>query len=195
VESSGEFGGKELFMKYRVQCTCGDAISVAECDAGSQVQCWCGRVVEVPSLRELRRQAGEPGPTVSPEMEVEALLLAGKLPEEDRCVLCESPTNGCVSCRTECERAYVQRSGPPLWVRALAFLTFGLIGAAVASAMPGHEQEWGKDRIFSLPLRVCDACRKGLTSSQAMKDALCRVPLYRRLLRKYPAAKITAPAE
>jgi hypothetical protein len=182
-------------MKYRVNCSCGDSVSVSETEAGSQVKWWCGRVVEVPSLRELRRQAGEPGPTVSPEMAIEALLLSGSLPEEEQCILCGVPTDGCVYCRTECERAYVRRSGSPTWARALAFLTFGLLGYVVVSATPRLEQEWGKDRIFSLPLRVCKGCRGRLTSTKAVKDAMCRVPLYRQLLKKFPGTKVSLPAD
>jgi hypothetical protein len=178
-------------MKYRVPCPCGDTVTVSETDAGSRVQCWCGRVVDVPSLRELRRQSGEPEPAVSPEMAVEALLLAGKLPEEKHCLLCGVPTNASVSCRTECERAYVQRSGPPLWVRALAFCTFGILGAVVVGATPRVEQEWGKDRIFDLPMRICDGCRPRLTDAKALKDALGLVPLYRHLLKKYPRSRVT----
>jgi hypothetical protein len=135
----------------------------------------------------------------SPELAVEALLLAGRLPEEDHCVLCGVATDRAVCCRTECERAYVRDGGPPLWYRLLTFFglfhsPFGWLEAAVVLSTPRQEREWGKDRIFPLPLRVCDACRQQLTSPEAVKGALCRVPLYRRLLEKYPAATVSLPS-
>jgi hypothetical protein len=180
-------------MRYRVACECGDVVRVAEEAAGTVVSCYCGRAVQVPSLRELRRQAGVHEPPPSPEMAVEALLLAGELPEERHCVFCGTPTNGVALCHTECELARVEKSGPPLWTVIAGYLTFGFLGAAVAAASSGPEVEWGKDRVFDLPLRVCDGCRVRLADSQALKDALRQVPLYRRLLAKYPRAKVSVP--
>src|SRR5947209_20168062 len=66
-------------MRLVVPCECGNPVSVMEGDAGSTVTCRCGRAVSVPSLRELRRQSGAPETRPSPEMAIEALLLAGKL--------------------------------------------------------------------------------------------------------------------
>jgi hypothetical protein len=124
-------------------------------------------------------------------MAVETLLLAGKLPEEDHCVLCGIATNGTICCYTECEKAYVQESEPSWWVQVLAHITIGWLGAVIHAAAPRQQTEWGRDHIYTLPLRVCDACQQELTSVEALKDALCRVPLYRRLLKKYPAARVS----
>jgi hypothetical protein len=181
-------------MRYRVSCECGDVVRVAEEAAGTVVSCYCGRAVQVPSLRALRRQAGVLEPATSPEMAVEALLLAGELPEERHCVLCGTATNGVVLCRTECELARVEKSGPPLWAVIAGFLTFGILGAAaVAATSSDSGVEWGKDRLFDLPLRVCDGCKARLADARALKDALCQAPLYRRLLAKYPRAKVSVP--
>jgi hypothetical protein len=122
---------------------------------------------------------------------VETLLLAGKLPEERSCVLCGAVTDASICCTTECERAYVRSSRPSLWVYVLGFLTFGWLGVAAAEASRGEEREMGTDRIFPLPLRVCAACRPRLTSPADLKDALMRVSLYRRLLAKYPDARVS----
>jgi hypothetical protein len=127
-------------------------------------------------------------------LEVETLLLAGKLPEEDHCVLCGVMTDTAICCRTECERAHVKSGQPSFWLYLLSFLTLGWLGAAVAKSAAGEDQEWGKDRSFSLPLRVCDTCRQELTNPAELKAALCRVPLYRRLLNKYPGARVSLPA-
>jgi hypothetical protein len=169
-------------------------VTVEETAAGSRISCSCGRTVVVPSLRELRRQSGEDAPALAPELAVEALLLACRLPEEDCCVLCGVATDGSVSCRTECERAYVDDGTPSWWVWLLGFLTAGMFGVAVVAASRKQEQEWGKDRIYSLPLRVCDACRPGLASEQAVLEALCAVPLYRQLLTRFPGTKVYLPA-
>ena len=75
-----------------------------------------GRTLVIPSLHELRCRAGLPEPRLSPEKIVETLLLAGKLPEEDHCILCGDATGATIRCTIDCERAYVQRSRPSPWV-------------------------------------------------------------------------------
>jgi hypothetical protein len=181
-------------MQYRIPCECGDEVIVAEAAAGSKIPCSCGRTIVVPSLRELRQLAGMPARAPSPEMVIETLLLAGKLPEEDDCVLCGVATDQSICCQVECEKAHVKTSRPPWWVWVLGSLTFGWYGIGfvrVAGQYEKTETEWGKDRIFPLPLRVCEACKGQLTTPSALRDALERVVLYRRLLYKYPAATIT----
>jgi hypothetical protein len=182
-------------MNLSILCECGESVSVTEGDAGSRVTCRCGRTVVVPSFRELRRQAGVPVSKPTPEMALEALLLAGKLPEEEECVLCSEVTSGCATCLVDCERAYVS-DGRPHWLVWVAFyLAFGWIGALLVWATRSEGTEWGKDRAFRLPLRICDRCRPRLHESGALRRALRDVPLYRQLLAKYPRATISLIAK
>jgi hypothetical protein len=126
-------------------------------------------------------------PSSSPELVIETLLLAGRLPMEQNCILCGAATEHTLCCRTVCEIAYVHRRGSS-WAGLLAFALFGWIGALIAIAMPREEKQRGNDRVYPLRLRVCDSCAQQLTNEQAVKDALYRVPLYRRLLDRYPRA-------
>jgi hypothetical protein len=80
-------------MFYRISCECGDAVTVAETLAGTRMPCHCGRMISVPSLRELRRLSDSLQEEIPPEMEVESLLLANRLPEEDCCILCGAATD------------------------------------------------------------------------------------------------------
>ena len=45
--------------------------------------------------------------------------------------------------------------------------------------------------ILTLPLRVCDHCRAEVRRPAAVKALLRQVPVYARLLDKYPKAKVT----
>jgi hypothetical protein len=166
-------------------------MTVRETAAGVKEQCDCGRTVVVPSLHELRRRAGVPEAGLSPEQVVETLLLAGKLPEERHCVLCGIATDAAICCTTECERAHVQSGERAWWVYLLGVLTCGWIGAVLIYASRGKDREWGRDRVFPLPLRVCADCRVQLAGMPALRAALSRVPVYRSLLEKYPNARIT----
>jgi hypothetical protein len=181
-----------IAMPYQLACECGKSVQVEETAAGSTTACQCGLLVVIPSLRELRRLSGVSQPGLSPALEIEAQLLAGNLPQETHCVICGVATDACVHCWTECEKAYVEAVRPSPWAYLLAFATFGLFAAAavaVARTKPSEAKVWGEDRTFSLPLRVCGKCSPGLVDPQKMRGALCRVPLYRRLLEKFPLAK------
>jgi hypothetical protein len=178
-------------MQYELDCECGNKILVRETAAGAKEQCPCVRTLVVPSLHELRQSAGLPQPGLSPEKVVETLLLAGKLPEDDHCVLCGTATDGLICCTTECERAYVQSGERPWWAYLLGFMTFGVLGAVAVRASAREDREWGKDCILPLPLRVCAACRPQLVGPAELKAALSRVPVYRTLLQKYPYAWVT----
>jgi hypothetical protein len=154
-------------------------------------KCACGRTIVVPSLDELRRRAGLREHGLAPEQVVETLLLAGRLPEEDHCVLCGVPTQETICCITECERAYI-KSGRHSWLTYLdGFLTLGSLGVTIVTALREKDREMGKDRTFPLPLRACSACGQRLIGPAELKAALCRVPVYRALLEKYPESRLT----
>lgn len=177
-------------MDYHISCPCGRAVTINEAAAGTHVWCECGQKVVIPSMRELRRLAGIES-EAAPEMVVEAMLLADKLPQEDLCVLCGEVTDGIAYFRTECELAYVSDNRTPTWARVLALFTFSWVGFLIASSRGGEEREYGKDRIYTLPLRVCPACRPKLADPNEARAALRRVPLYDRLLQRFPQARVT----
>jgi hypothetical protein len=181
-------------MPYQLACNCGKQVEVEETSAGATTVCKCGRSVVVPSLRELRRLSGVAQPGLSPVLEIEAQLLAGNLPQEKQCVICGVDTEACIQCRTECEKAYVEAMRPSPWAYLVAFLTFGFFAAAavaVAGVRPKDAKVWGEDRTFSLPLRICDNCRPAWVEPDKLMVALRRVPLYRRLLAKFPEARVS----
>jgi len=178
-------------MEYELECECGRKMTVRETAAGLKEQCQCGRTVVVPSLHELRLRAGIGEPSLTPEKVVETLLLAGRLPEDRHCVLCGVTTDGVICCTTECERAYVQSGEPPWWMYLLSFVTFGWMGAVMVHVTKKDDREWGRDRVFPLPLRICPGCLPQLVGMPALKAALSQVPVYARLLEKYPHARIT----
>src|ERR1700687_1888932 len=139
-------------MQLHVPCECGEDVPVTEGEAGSRTTCRCGRTIVVPSLRELRRQAGVPGQGLGPELVLETLLLAGKLPEETECVLCSEQTAGCVSCQVDCVRAVVSDGRLWFWAELGLIVLFGWIGVLLARSARKEPREWGKDRSFTLPL-------------------------------------------
>jgi hypothetical protein len=88
-------------MDFRMSCRCGRPFVVTEGAADATVECHdCGRV---PSLKELRIEAGLPPCNASPELVIERLLESGITPGGDTCVHCGLPTD---------ETVQIMMSGP-----------------------------------------------------------------------------------
>jgi hypothetical protein len=128
-------------------------------------------------------------------MEIETLLLTGRLPGREDCVLCGAITGNKICCMAVCETARVKYERPWWWwppVIAM-WLVVSLLSPIVV--IFGFERqrpkEYGRDRFYDLPLRICSQCRLKLTDEDVVKDAMSEVPLYRRLLEKYPDAKVS----
>lgn len=173
-------------MLYPVECTCGRIHDVPTTMAGGKVACGCGLQVPIPSLSALKARAGESA--MSAEVQIESLLQRGMLPSETKCLSCGVTTDEVCHCWTTCERAKVdQPSGweltPLVWVSML----FGFITLRKVN----RERVEGRDLRFRLPLRVCANCRAELKDPRRLKETLLEVPLYGRLLDKYPDTDVS----
>ena len=169
--------------EYSVTCGCGRIHQVSGGAAGSVLSCACGNQLEVPSLAVLRRSAGEP--VVSPEIEIRFLLQSKELPQEHNCLRCWAETTEISQVLVECERAEVSLSGE--WNFSwLAFLFLGHL----AFWRSTETKERGRNISFCLPLRLCRDCARQLGRSALIK-VMCQVPVYARLLEKYPHAKVS----
>jgi hypothetical protein len=178
-------------MEFRVDCTCGAHFMVREGLAGTKRTCTCGRVVTVPPLHELRRQIGLRPYEVSPELVIEHMLASGELPADHACVRCGAETDAVVHVQAECERVQVRTGGEPTWLLVLLLLISPvLLLMGLLLRQRGDQKEYGKDKIYMLPLAVCPKCRSTLRNPTEIKDALCRVPEYRQLLDKFPDASV-----
>jgi hypothetical protein len=175
-------------MPFHLECECGQTREVGDGLAGSTLRCSCGRSLEVPSITR-------PVLTPSPEFVLETLLQADRLPQETTCVQCQVETSQAIVIMAECAKAQVARSGIPGWVQVLLlwWLVGPLVTLVLGKTVREHSQvenEWGKDVIFPLPLRICERCAPNLTSNEAIRNALWRIPTYRDLLEKYPNATL-----
>jgi hypothetical protein len=177
-------------VAYSVRCGCGKVHSVVTGQAGSRIGCTCGREVEVPSLSVLRREAGES--SASPELVIESMLNAGELPQESRCVECHTITNDVAYFSVVCESTELKKphGGCSLASFFILWSWIGLLFGALRNE--AESRVVGRNVSFRLPLRVCPICKE--KSRTAVKELLCRVPVYAHLLSKYPHATIT-PAQ
>ena len=178
-------------MTYTVTCECGKRHEVSTGDAGTTLNCSCGRAVSVPSLGVLRQQAGELGR--SPEMILDSMLENGELPEDSFCVVCQARTDSVRYFEVECER--VESVKVASLLSAVFFVIYGWIWGLLAYASSlrkeGTTPPRGRNVHYRLPLRICLVC-DSKRDAASNKELLCRVPVYEHLLKKYPHAEISA---
>jgi len=178
-------------MNYEVRCECGKTLAVSGADAGASIPCACGRMVEVPALHLLRASVGQS--SISPVVQLEAMLLGNELPGTNACSYCHRETNHLVRVRVLCERVIAETQTSPGAVLVGCFL-FGWVGAILASLLDRSTQrpvEYGREVSFILPVRICEGCAPQLRSPIGVWNALRATPAYAALLDQYPEALIT----
>jgi hypothetical protein len=187
-------------MAYHVRCSCGREIAVASSAAGGDVTCTCGRNVPVPSLSELRQQAGESAFESGIADRIHRLIATSELPPRSCCVDCGRPSTDVAELYVQIERLWMRGPGrtrylalllamlisPFWWLRALFF----------ESLRDETRQELGRDRFVDTPLCICDEDRPKLkhVHQRKLKRLLQTVPIYAELLREYPGSRIFAGA-
>jgi hypothetical protein len=183
-------------MEFRVGCPCGLAVTVTEAKADGEVKCTCGRAVRVPPLTDLRVRAGLPRYHISPELLIEHLLGSGELPPDKYCLDCYRLTDRVTFVTVECERLWLEKRTNVFVYAALLLVKPLLAVALLRKENRDHPQEYGRDKIYRLPLPVCEKCRAKLRPRRA-KKWLRRVAVYEQLLDKFPNAvvKLAKPEE
>ena len=176
-------------MDFHIRCACGRDLAVTEGAAGGSAACDCGREVSVPSLRDLRVQAGLAPFNASPELVIEHILATGQHPGGTTCVQCGLDTGDNIHIIAECERRWTHRSGGFSWMSLLISALF--LPVQIFAWEAADERQFGKNKIYRLPLPVCRDCLPGLRSRSVIVKCLQTIPEYARLLEKFPNATLT----
>jgi hypothetical protein len=178
-------------MPYSVHCACGKSLVVSAAVAGTQIDCDCGRLVAVPSLGKLARDAGEVRNMLGTADQIRLLVAKGELPNGKTCVRCQFPTNGVLQCSIECERPQARKRG--FWQTLGIYLFMPFQAAYVLSREPLEVH--GREVVVRTPLRICADCSvlfEGGRRSSELRKLLASVPEYDALLQQYPRAAILA---
>lgn len=145
-------------------------------------------MVDVPPLHVLRASVG--GSSVSPVIQIQAMLLKGELPGSHNCANCGCRTDHLIRVSVVCERVTVENRASNKTILA-GCLFFGWLGPllAAAGAFGDILVERGREVSFVLPVRVCKDCASN--DPVALRRDLNTTPVYADLLRKYPGAAVT----
>jgi hypothetical protein len=176
-------------MDFNVACSCGQILTVNEAAAEGTRNCPCGRMVAIPSLREMRLKAGLPAFNISPEIMIEHLLLDGQLPGTKTCVVCGKETDHLIQILIECERRWTKTSSGFSW--GTLFLSMLFLPVLLFRWRAIEGQSYGRDKVYSLPLAACSECKSAIRNRKAILQALDKIPEYSRLIEKFPDATVT----
>jgi hypothetical protein len=176
-------------MDLSVNCSCGERIAVTAAHAGSEIRCTCGLGVAVPSLGELRRNAGHARYEIGVADRIRQRVDAGALPSENACVKCGVPTADVLWCIIECERPWSTGSG--FWKTFFVLLLTPVWIYAKVLADHKNPEVQGREVVVETPLRVCRNCQAKLNPKRDLAGLLRKTPLYDELLTEYPRATIS----
>jgi hypothetical protein len=176
-------------MNFDLDCECGQSVTVSEAAAEGTALCICGRSIAVPPLKEMRLQAGLPAYNLSPEMVIEHLLPAGRLPGSTSCARCGEETKDAIHVLTECERSWTTKSGEFSWSTLIVTSLF--LPVSIFHWRRVEKKRYGRDKVYSLPLPICEDCKPAVRGRKRIKQYLQRIPEYCRLLDKFPDARVT----
>lgn len=182
-------------MSYSVTCECGSRHAVSATQAGSMLECACGRSVDVPLLSALRKSAGESPIPLNTIERIRAMIQSGELPNGDICPYSGRPANSTIYFHVQCERSWVR--GGDSWDtgKVIAYvLLFGWIGALIASKKSQPMEEIGRDTFLELPLRMSSDVASSvmrIRRQKKLKMLLRQTPIYARLLDESPEADVS----
>ena len=111
-------------MEFKLNCPCGQVLAVPASAAGSSLPCACGRTHQVPSLSELRKQAGLPAFRANAVLLIEDMKAGGELPLPE-CLGCGRDTDETVVAIAECEKAWTP-GATSTWWQLVGFLFLGI---------------------------------------------------------------------
>ncbi|MCA9269712.1 MAG: hypothetical protein KDA41_14630 [Planctomycetales bacterium] len=191
-------------MQYAVPCQCGHRVEVSATQAGATVKCTCGASLDVPTLSQLRRSAGQASYEAGVIDTIRRMIDEQSLPSMSACVLCGRPTSETLMVQVQCETKYIKgfSAGPWKWIFVIGsvlFLPFWWVWLLVGhSILRERREEFGRDVSVRIPLRVDERCRESLQSTanrRLLRELLDIEPIYSRLLDEYPQAHVSARLE
>lgn len=176
-------------MTYCIRCACGNRTEVTESQAGTEIPCSCGRVVAIPRLSQLRKEAGAAAAETSPELLIRYSYGYGRKPlGGDACTRCHATPAESVLCFIECERPVHEADHYSLFWLILAVLQAPL--ALIYLLVHGETKVRSEGTQIEFHLALCASCRAEAPEADWLEDVVCVEPAFDRLFAKYPDAQI-----
>lgn len=185
---------KDQRNSYILPCECGDAITVVASDAGEQSPCRCGRDIAVPPLSRLRTLNGEGAYESSALDRIRSMLAMGSLPAGHNCAISNQPTESCIEFEVICDPLDPPAGPSPFLVMASLLLTGGRMIIWRIPERKRSQEEWDALERIRIPLLVSPKYHKRIKrrakDQDYLRELLAIVPVYARLVREYPGARV-----
>lgn len=172
-------------MDITITCPCGEKVTRNEGSAGAVLACCCGRELKFPSLAELRKMQGEPP---DPERLIRGGIEVDELFPDHACSGCFVRTDSWVPVMIECESGIA--SGGISWLTFLALLLLAPLAGVFVVFRWRDSTVVSRGKGYRVPLLACAECQKKLVKPDPLLECLRSVPVYERLLDKYPDARV-----
>jgi hypothetical protein len=188
----------------QLTCDCGAEIDGHQGNAGSNVDCRCGKSVAVPKLSELRKLAGKSAYATNPADMVRELASNGTNPGSANCLECGASGGDLYRCEVVCEQSYANKAPAnegygfihrTASVLMLLFLPFSIWFSKRQNADQKEAEIRGHDISVTFPIRVCRPCTLvgcDPTKQRSLRQLLEKASEYRAVLDYYPNAVPTA---
>jgi hypothetical protein len=169
-------------------------LTIKASQAGGKATCRCGRVLSVPRLSQLRVAAGEPAHETNVREAIARMIEAGELPWGQCCAVTQMLTDDVMWFEVQCEASYTTGGGRVHWLLALWCLVIPWGVLALAWRVRERSEQFGRDIVISVPLRVSREKQAGLAraSQSHLRRLMSSVPVYEELFREHPHARIVA---
>ncbi len=174
---------------YSYSCPCGVTTPISTSQAGSQLNCDCGKSVKVPSLSVLRTLSGKDSYEAGVVDEIKRMIRSGCLPSVEKCLLSKQATEDVVTANILIPRFFKDQASDD-WKIAMIFGWTAVLLLNIFRK-PAFEEE-GSFAI-KVPVRASASQQPKLrTLSQHRLRKLMQIePLYARLLKENPNSQIT----
>lgn len=181
---------------FSVTCECGARFPVSPAQAGSNFDCTCGRVVDVPPLSHFRKAQGKDNYESGIVDSIERMIREETLPSQQACLFSGKTTTDTLAFNVELESMPKSENKTHIFHmlfslrRPLRFLlNFFAYGRHVSESQLGHGREQNLIIIARISAVHHSDLRNGF-SQPWIKRVLAKEPAYERLFAEYPDAVV-----
>jgi hypothetical protein len=171
-------------------------MNVAAHQAGTNLECRCGRTVPVPPLSKLRTLSGHGAYESGIIDTINRMVRDGELPYGELCAVSGFPTSDVCNLCVQCESKWIKRAGSDRYFMmfvGLVLAPFFLLPFLLRVARNEQTELHGRERRVYIPLRVRSDFHEQLRrtrNQRTLRAWLRSVPVYAELLDQYPQAKV-----
>ena len=170
-----------------IECECCRQTAVTPAQCGGSVACMCGRILEVPHLRQLRADNGLGNLSAIDRLNV--LGRSGPLRLGKGCVICSTRQGNTHELLLECQKPQI--FGEANWLTNLVVMVLGGFGRLLHMNEQRQLIASGEERIVRCAIEVCNDCfESNAKVTKELIEAIRKIPEINDLFLEYPELEV-----